>query len=154
MRIHVCRDLVYLDSLGPPSVASQPLGSRPGCRTPRAICICVCVCVCAYTHVLPRTLPPPSRKKKHRQNFIFPHLKNKVPRQQQVPCSRTPQPSSPNANEQIAHMWVPVHRGTFWGNGRGLDSLKLGRFVDDVIDVITYTNAYMLRFSPSGFFET
>ena len=47
IRIHICRDLVHLDSLGLPGVSSRPLGSQ--LSTP-----CVqCVCVWAYTHTTP-----------------------------------------------------------------------------------------------------
>jgi len=50
IRIYVCQDLVYLDSLGPPGVSSRLLGSYP------STCA-VCVCVCVYTHSHTRTLP-------------------------------------------------------------------------------------------------
>jgi len=45
VRIYVCRDLVHLDSSGPPGVSSRLLGSYPS--TPSV----QCVCVCAYTHI-------------------------------------------------------------------------------------------------------
>jgi len=41
IRIHICRDLVHLDSSGPPGVWSRPLGAHPS--TPCAVCVCVCV---------------------------------------------------------------------------------------------------------------
>ena len=56
-RIHVCGDWVHLDSSGPSSVSSRPLGSH---RAPHHGAQCVCVCV--YAHIHPRTLPPPSKK--------------------------------------------------------------------------------------------
>jgi len=43
IRIHICQDFVHLDYLGPPDVASRPLGLHP---VPRV----QCVCVCTYTH--------------------------------------------------------------------------------------------------------
>ena len=51
IRIHICRDVVHLDSSGPPGVSSRPLGSHPS--TPYVQCVCVCV----YTHLHPHTLP-------------------------------------------------------------------------------------------------
>jgi len=39
IQIHVCQDLVHLDSSGPPSVSSWPLGSHPS--SPRVVCVCV-----------------------------------------------------------------------------------------------------------------
>jgi len=51
MRIYVRRDLVHLDSSGPPGVSSRLLGSYPS--TPS-----VCLCVCVYTHIHTHTLPP------------------------------------------------------------------------------------------------
>jgi len=49
IRIHICQDLVHLDSSGPPGVSSRPLGSHPS--TPSVQCVCVCV----YTHTNPHT---------------------------------------------------------------------------------------------------
>jgi len=44
IRTYVCRDLVHLDSSGPPGVSSRPLGSHLSTS-------CVqCVCARAYTH--------------------------------------------------------------------------------------------------------
>ena len=48
IRIYVCRDLVHLDSSGPPGVSSQLLGSHPS--TPGTTPSVQCMCVCAYTH--------------------------------------------------------------------------------------------------------
>ena len=79
--IYICRDLVHLDPLSPPSVSSRPLGSHPS--TLRAVCVFVCV----YTHIHPRTLPTPSINRENTDNiFIFPQSNNNVPCQQQVPC--------------------------------------------------------------------
>ena len=54
IRTHVCRDLVYLDSSGPPGISSQP---TPGLTTKYPICA-VCVCVRTYKHLHPHTFPP------------------------------------------------------------------------------------------------
>jgi len=51
IQIHVCRDLVHLDSSGPPGVSSRPLGSQPS--TPRVQPRCVCVCACTHTYLPP-----------------------------------------------------------------------------------------------------
>jgi len=59
IRIHICRDLVHLDSPGPPSVSSRPLGSRPS--TPRVVCVRVCVYRPAYTRIHLHILPTLSK---------------------------------------------------------------------------------------------
>ena len=50
IRIHICRDLVHLDSQasGPPSVSSRPLGSH---REPHVQCVCARACTNTYNHV-------------------------------------------------------------------------------------------------------
>jgi len=53
IRIHICRDSVHLDSLGPPGVSSRPLGSQLSTPYVQYVCVYVythCVCVCVYTH--------------------------------------------------------------------------------------------------------
>ena len=53
IRIYVCRDLLHLDSSGPPGVSSP----TPGLTSKYPICT-VCVCVCVYTHTRTHTHTP------------------------------------------------------------------------------------------------
>jgi len=78
--IHACRDLVHLDSSGPPGVSFRPLCSHPS--TPGAVCLCVCV----YEHIHLHTLPPASKIEKTQTtplslllSKINPHAEQQVP---------------------------------------------------------------------------
>jgi len=72
----------HLDFCSLPSVLSWLLGSHPS--TSGAVCVCVCVRVC--THIHPHTHPPSSQNRENTdKTFIFPCVKNNIPRQQQVP---------------------------------------------------------------------
>jgi len=76
IRIHICRDLVHLDSSGPPGISSRSLGSH---RVPR-LCIGR-VCVRIHTHMPTYTT---TRVKKYRNTdntSILPSVKNDLPRQ-------------------------------------------------------------------------
>ena len=80
IRINTCRDLVHLDSSGPPGVSSRNLCSHPS--TPYFLCVCVYV----YTHTHQHTLPPALKKEKTQTtplsfllSKITPHAKQQVP---------------------------------------------------------------------------
>jgi len=72
-RIHICRDLVHLDSSGSPGVSSLPLGSHPS----KSLCV--------STHMHPHTLQPSSKYREDTDNApISSRVKNNPPRQQQM----------------------------------------------------------------------
>ena len=48
IQIYICRDSVHLDSSGPLSVSSRPLGSLQAFHVQ-------CACVCVYTHIPAKT---------------------------------------------------------------------------------------------------
>jgi len=80
IRIYICRDLVHLDSLGPPGVSSRPLGSQPSTPSVQGVCVCV------YTHIYTHTLPPAFKIEKTQTTLlsfllsqITPHAKQQVP---------------------------------------------------------------------------
>jgi len=75
VRIYVCRDLVHLDSSGPPGVSSRLLGSHPS--TPSVQCVCVCV----HTHTRTPTYTPTRVKNREDTDNtpIFPSVKKKWP---------------------------------------------------------------------------
>jgi len=105
--MNICRNLVHLDSLGPPGVSSRPLGSHPS--TP---CV-VRVFVFVYTHIHPRTLPPASKNTEHTDKTpIPPSVKNNPLRPATIAHHRLanpPHPRSPTTNEQTAHTRAHVH---------------------------------------------
>jgi len=85
IRIHICQDLVHLDSLGPPGVSSRPLGSHQS--TPSVQCVCVCashpdpwahirvphlcsVCACVRIHTHTPTYTPTRVKKREDQQHM------------------------------------------------------------------------------------
>jgi len=77
IRIHICRDLVHLDSLGPPGVSSRPLGSHPS--NPYVQCVCVCVRIHKTT---PTYTPTRVKNREDIDNTpISPSVKNNPPRQ-------------------------------------------------------------------------
>jgi len=85
IRIHICRDLVHLDSSGPQSVLFQPLGSH--CT--------VCACVCIYT-LTPKYTPTRVKNRKAQDNtFVSPSVKNKPPRQMTSALHRLVEPPHP-----------------------------------------------------------
>ena len=55
IRLHICRDLVHLDSSGLPVVSPRALGTQPS--TPYVQCECVCAYMHTYTHIHSHTLP-------------------------------------------------------------------------------------------------
>ena len=64
IRIRICQDLVHLDYLGPPGVASRPLGSHPVTHVQ-------CVCECTYTHTYARIHSHPASKIEKTQDNAF-----------------------------------------------------------------------------------
>jgi len=76
IRAYVCRDLVHLDSSGPPGVSSRFLGSHPSSPY-------VQVCVCVRIHTLTHTYTPTRLKNREDTDntTIFPSVKNSPPRQ-------------------------------------------------------------------------
>ena len=96
----IYRDLVHLDSSGPPGVSSRLLGSHE-----YPICA-LCVCACVYTHIHPHTLPPIKKREDKDNTFIFPSVKNNSPRQATsalVDQLKPPILVAPTLNEQTAH---------------------------------------------------
>jgi len=49
IRIHICRNLVHVDSSCPPNVSSRLLGLHS--TTAYVQCMCVCACIHTYTHI-------------------------------------------------------------------------------------------------------
>jgi len=79
VRIHICQDLVHLDSSGSSSASSRPMGSHPS--TPHAVYVCA-----RNTHIHPHTIPPPSYNKANTDNTLIffmskitPHASNRYP---------------------------------------------------------------------------
>ena len=77
IQIYVCRDLVHLDSSGPPGV------SLTRGRTSKYPICAVRVCVCVYTHTHSLTYTPTRVKNRADTDKtpIFPSVKNNPPRQ-------------------------------------------------------------------------
>ena len=76
IRIHICRDLVHLDSSGPPGISSRSLGSH---RVPR-LCIGR-VCVRIHTHMPTYTTTRVKKYQNTDNTSILPSVKNDLPRQ-------------------------------------------------------------------------
>ena len=110
IRIHICRNFVHLDYSGPQSVSSP---ATPGLTFEGPICsVCVCVCVHIYTHIHPHMLPPPLKdREKTDKTVIFPHVKNNVPRQQQVLCMSGWPPSPSYLNDTMMNKMC-IHEHT------------------------------------------
>jgi len=76
IRIHICRDVVHLDSSGP----SRCLIPTPGLTSEYPICA-VCICVCVYTTPIPTYTPTHVNNRADTEiTPIFPSVKNNTPR--------------------------------------------------------------------------
>jgi len=102
--MYVCRDLVHLDSSGPPGVSSRLLARwGPHNRVPHPCSVRVCVRI--YTHT---PIYTPTRVKNREDTYntpILPSVKSKPPRQ----ATRLAEPHHPRCstlNEQTAHKWA------------------------------------------------
>jgi len=102
IRIHICQDLVHLDSSGEISslwilISSRPC-QGPGSHLSTPCAVCVCVCACVYTLIHLHALPPPFTNKEHTDNTpVSPSVKNSPPRQAKSALHKLAKPYYPRS---------------------------------------------------------
>ena len=106
--IHMCQDLVHLDSSGPPGVLSRPLGSH---RVPHMRCVCMCVRVHTRTHTYTPTCVQKNREDTN-YTSISPSVENKPPLQATSALHRLDEPPHPCPPTRMNKLRIHEHTYT------------------------------------------